>query len=121
MNMNAPSAVPTVPTNHFKRAIQQNKLQIGLFSLLSHHVSAEILAGCGFDWIILDTEHGPNDVLIVLQQLQAMTGGTAQAVVRPAHNDVVLVKRLLDLGVQTLMVPHVQNAEEARQAVASML
>jgi 4-hydroxy-2-oxoheptanedioate aldolase len=111
---------PTVPKNHFKEAIQKNKLQVGLFSLLSHHVSAEILAGCGFDWLILDTEHGPNDVLLVLQQLQAMTGGSAHAVVRPSHNDVVLIKRLLDIGVQTLMVPHVQNAEEARQAVASM-
>ncbi|MDB5801296.1 MAG: 5-keto-4-deoxy-D-glucarate aldolase [Rhodocyclales bacterium] len=117
MNLNM---APTVPKNHFKDAILKNKLQIGLFSLLSHHVSAEILAGCGFDWLILDTEHAPSDVLLVLQQLQAMSGGTAHAVVRPSHNDVVLIKRLLDIGVQTLMVPHVQNAAEARQAVASM-
>lgn len=111
---------PTVPTNYFKHAILKNKLQVGLFSLLSHHVSAEILAGCGFDFIILDTEHAPSDVLLVLQQLQAMGRGNASAIVRPATNDVVLIKRFLDIGVQTLMVPHVQNAEEARQAVASM-
>jgi 4-hydroxy-2-oxoheptanedioate aldolase len=114
------STAPTVPKNFFKHAIQQNKLQVGLFSLLSHHVSAEILAGCGFDFIILDTEHAPSDVLLVLQQLQAMVGGSAHAIVRPATNDIVLIKRLLDIGVQTLMVPHVQNAAEARQAVASM-
>jgi 4-hydroxy-2-oxoheptanedioate aldolase len=114
------STAPTVPKNFFKHAIQSNKLQVGLFSLLSHHVSAEILAGCGFDFIILDTEHAPSDVLLVLQQLQAMAGGSASAIVRPATNDIVLIKRLLDIGVQTLMVPHVQNAAEARQAVASM-
>lgn len=113
-------ATSAVPTNHFKRAVLAQRLQVGLFSLLSDYVSVEILGGCGFDWLILDTEHGPSDVLQVMRQLQAMTGAGAHPVVRPATNDVVLIKRLLDVGVQTLMVPHVQNADEARQAVASM-
>jgi len=109
-----------VPVNPFKRAIHADQLQVGFFSLLSHSISTEVIAGSGFDWIILDTEHGPSDVPIVLQQLHAMRGGTAHAVVRPASNDKVLIKRILDLGVQTLLVPHVDNAEEARAAVAAV-
>jgi 4-hydroxy-2-oxoheptanedioate aldolase len=79
----------------------------------------EVLAGAGFDWLLLDTEHAPADVPVVHAQLQAMTGGTASAVVRPAWNDAVLLKRFLDLGVQNFLVPMVQDAEEARRAVAA--
>jgi 4-hydroxy-2-oxoheptanedioate aldolase len=68
---------------------------------------------------LLDTEHAPNELTMVHQQLQAMTGGTATAVVRPAWNDAVIFKRLLDVGVQSLLVPMVQNAEEAQRAVAA--
>jgi 4-hydroxy-2-oxoheptanedioate aldolase len=78
-----------------------------------------VIAGAGFDWLLLDTEHSPNEVTMVLGQLQAMTGGTATPVVRPAWNDPILFKRFLDIGVQSFLVPWVQNAEEARRAVAS--
>ena len=80
---------------------------------------AEIIGDSGFDWILLDTEHSPNEIPDLVGQLQAMQGGTATPIVRPAWNDVVLIKRCLDIGAQTLLLPYVQNAEEAKRAVAA--
>src|ERR1043166_1547039 len=105
------------PTNSFKQAIRAGRPQIGLWSSLCSNVSAEVIAGAGFDWILLDTEHAPNELPMVLSQLQALVGGTAAPVVRPAWNDLVLLKRLLDAGAQNLLIPYVQTAEEARAAV----
>ena len=108
-----------MPVNRLKRALREGRPQIGLWSTLASPVAAEIVAGSGFDWVLLDTEHAPNDVTNVHRHLQAMQGSAASAVVRPYWNDTVLFKRLLDIGVQTLLVPFVQNAEEARSAVAA--
>src|SRR5438067_6983135 len=108
-----------LPINALKRALCAGRPQIGLWSSLSSHITVEVIAGSGFDWLLLDTEHSPNELTIVHNQLQAMTAGTASAVVRPAWNDAVLFKRLLDVGVQTLLVPFVQTADEARRAVAA--
>lgn len=107
-----------LPVNHFKRAILCGQAQIGLWSHLCSAISTEIVAGSGFDWLLLDMEHSPNELPEVLSQLHAMHGGTASAIVRPPWNDMVTFKRLLDIGVQTLLVPYVQTAEEARQAVS---
>ena len=108
-----------IPRNELKRALREGRPQIGLWSSLSSHITVEVIAGSGFDWLLLDTEHSPNELTMVHSQLQAMTGGSASAVVRPAWNDPVLFKRLLDVGVQTLLVPFVQTADEARRAVAA--
>lgn len=108
-----------VPVNALKRALREGRPQIGLWCSLSSHITIDVLAGSGFDWLLLDTEHSPNDLPMVLSQMQAMTGGTASAVVRPAWNDAVLFKRLLDIGVQSFVVPFVQDAGEARRAVAA--
>jgi 4-hydroxy-2-oxoheptanedioate aldolase len=107
-----------LPNNEFKRALREGRRQVGIWSSLSHHIAAEILAGAGFDWVLLDTEHSPNELPMVHNQLQAMAGGTATPIVRPAWNDMVLVKRYLDVGAQTLLLPYVQNEQEARNAVA---
>jgi 4-hydroxy-2-oxoheptanedioate aldolase len=108
-----------LPPNSFKAALITQKPQIGLWSALCSNIAAEILAGSGFDWIVIDTEHAPNEIPGVLGQLQAMTAGTAEPVVRCAWNDAVLIKRILDLGARSLLVPFVENAEEARRAVAT--
>ncbi len=105
--------------NAFKRAIAAGQLQIGLWSSLCSNIAAEIVSDSGFDWILLDTEHSPNEIPGLLAQLQAVRGGTATPIIRPAWNDAVLAKRCLDIGTQTLLFPYVQNAEEARRAVAS--
>jgi 4-hydroxy-2-oxoheptanedioate aldolase len=107
------------PQNAFKRRLLAKELQIGLWCSLGSNIAAEIVGDSGFDWVLLDTEHAPNEPPDVLAQLQAFAAGTAQVVVRPAWNDAVLIKRLLDIGAQTLLVPFVQNAEEARRAVAA--
>ncbi len=106
-----------LPRNAFKHAIARGELQIGLWCSLCSPITAEIVSHSGFDWLLLDTEHSPNEVPDVLAQLQAMQAGTASAVVRPAWNDMVLIKRFLDIGAQTLLIPFVQTAEEARRAV----
>ena len=105
--------------NPFKQALKSGRLQIGLWHSLSSHLVVEILADSGFDWILLDTEHAPNELPMVLAQLQAMRGGTAHAVVRPAWNDAVIIKRLLDIGAQSLLIPYVETEEEAHRAVIS--
>jgi 4-hydroxy-2-oxoheptanedioate aldolase len=108
-----------MPANRLKRALANREIQIGLWSSLASPIAAEIAGGAGFDWLLIDTEHSPTDLADVHRQLQAMQGSAASAVVRPAWNDPVLFKRLLDLGVQSLLVPFVQNADEARRAVAA--
>src|SRR6266516_1809264 len=108
-----------VSTNPFKEAIRAGRPQIGLWSSLCSNLAAEVIAGAGFDWVLLDTEHAPNELPMVFSQLQALAGGTAAPVVRPAWNDLVLIKRLLDVGAQNLLIPYVQTAEEARAAVAA--
>ncbi|HEY0201337.1 MAG TPA: aldolase/citrate lyase family protein [Burkholderiaceae bacterium] len=111
--------------NHFKQALRQGRPQIGLWSTLPYPYVSELIAGAGYDWVLLDTEHTPSDVPQMLHQLQgvaaAVPGGAqaTAAVVRPAWNDLVLIKRYLDIGAQTLLLPFVQNADEARAAVAA--
>ena len=107
-------------TNAFKKAVREGRPQIGLWASLGSNISTEVIAGAGFDWILIDTEHAPNELPMVFSQLQALVGGTAAPIVRPAWNDMVLMKRLLDVGVQNFLVPYVQTPEEARAAVAAV-
>lgn len=111
--------MPEMQRNAFKHAIAQGRLQIGLWSSLCSNIAAEIISESGFDWILLDTEHSPNEIPDLVSQLQAIQRGTATPIIRPAWNDAVLAKRALDIGAQTLLFPYVQTAEEARRAVAS--
>lgn len=106
-----------LPRNAFKAGLMQGRSQIGLWSAIPDAFVAEALAGSGFDWILLDTEHSPSDVLTVLPQLQALAPYDVSPVVRPATNDPVLIKRFLDIGAQTLLIPYVQTAAEAKAAV----
>jgi 4-hydroxy-2-oxoheptanedioate aldolase len=109
-----------LPINHFKRALAAGRSQIGLWCSLSSHYSAEIVAGAGFDWLLLDTEHSPNDLESLLTQLQAVAAYPSTPVVRVPWNDTVTIKRVLDIGAQTLLIPYVQDADEARAAAAAM-
>ncbi|USE77809.1 aldolase/citrate lyase family protein [Cupriavidus gilardii] len=108
--------------NHFKQALHEQRPQIGLWSTLPFPYVSELIAGSGFDWLMLDTEHTASDPVLMQQQLQAVDAGrtgTTSAVVRPAWNDTVLVKRYLDIGAQSLLFPFVQTPEEAAAAVAA--
>jgi 4-hydroxy-2-oxoheptanedioate aldolase len=106
-----------LPRNAFKQALSRCERQVGLWSGLASSIAAEIVAGAGFDWIVIDGEHGPNDIHSLLPQLQAMRGGTAEPVFRVPWNDAVIIKRALDVGARSLLVPFIQNAAEARRAV----
>ena len=108
-----------LPRNAFKHSLAAGKPQIGLWLSLSSNYTAEVCAGSGFDWLLIDTEHSPNEIDMVLGQLQAVAPYPSHPVVRVAWNDAVIVKRTLDVGAQSLLFPFVQNAEEAAQAVAA--
>ena len=107
------------PINKFKQGLREGRQLVGLWSSLSSAAATEILADSGFDWILIDTEHAPNEPPMVADQLRAASLGSAAPVVRPVWNDQVIIKRLLDVGVQTLLVPYVQSPEEAARAIAS--
>lgn len=108
-----------MPINRFKHALAAGRTQIGLWSNMLHPMALEALAGAEPDWILIDCEHGPGDPNEVLAALQAMQGASVTAVVRPAWNDSVLLKRYLDLGTNAVLIPMVQSAEEAKAAVAA--
>ena len=108
-----------LPQNAFKRALTAGKPQIGLWSSLSSSYTVEVIAGAGFDWLLLDMEHSPNDLESLLAQLQAAAPYASHPVVRVPWNDMVTIKRVLDAGAQSLLVPYVQNAAEAKAAVAN--
>lgn len=113
--------MPT-PVNRFKQAIAQQQAQIGLWVSLGSSYSAEICAGAGFDWLLIDGEHGPNDTLTLLLQLQAIAaypGVHPVARVPMGHGEVgeMLIKQYLDVGAQTLLVPMVDTAEQAAKIV----
>lgn len=107
------------PHNLFKARLAAGERQIGLWCTLSSAYAAEAVAGAEFDWLLFDTEHSPSDLETVLGLLQAVSGYPLSALVRPATNDPVLIKRYLDIGAQTLLIPYVQNAQQAKAAVAA--
>lgn len=107
--------------NLFKAALKSGtRAQIGLWLGLANAYCAEICAGAGFDWLVIDGEHAPNDVRSVLAQLQAVAAYPVHPVVRPVAGDINLIKQLLDIGAQTLLVPMVESAAQAKQLVAAM-
>ncbi len=106
------------PKNTLKRALREGKPQVGLWATLSSNYTAEVIAGAGFDWILIDTEHSPADIECVLGQLQAIAPYPTHPVVRLPWNDMVMVKRFLDIGAQSLLIPQVNTAREAADAVA---
>jgi 4-hydroxy-2-oxoheptanedioate aldolase len=105
--------------NPFKSALAEGRQQIGLWCSLADPFSAELVAGSGFDWLLFDTEHSHAGIRDVLSQLQAVAPYPVSSVVRPPANDPVVIKRFLDIGAQTLLIPQVNTAAEARAAVAA--
>jgi 2-dehydro-3-deoxyglucarate aldolase/4-hydroxy-2-oxoheptanedioate aldolase len=107
-----------LPVNHFKRAIASGKTPIGCWLASGAPSTAEAMGCVGFDFLVVDTEHTPIDTAQMTDILRTIAGTPAQAIVRPPWNDMVMVKRVLDAGAQTLLFPFVQNADEAKRAVA---
>lgn len=108
-----------MPVNAFKQAIKEGRAQIGLWVGLADAYAIEAMAGAGFDWLLIDGEHAPNDLRTVLGQLQAIAAYPTHAIVRPVIGDVPLIKQLLDVGAQTLLVPVVETGEQAATMVVA--
>ncbi|MBC7599871.1 MAG: 2-dehydro-3-deoxyglucarate aldolase [Polaromonas sp.] len=105
--------------NSFKRDLLAGKKLIGCWSSLSNAITTEVLGVAGFDWILLDGEHSPNDVTTFIPQLMALKDSASAPVVRPSSNNEVEIKRLLDAGFYNFLVPFVESAAEAKRAVAA--
>lgn len=109
-----------IPQNSFRDALRAGKPQIGCWVGLASANVAELLATCGFDWLLIDGEHAPNHVPSTLDQLRAMAPYPVQPIVRPVHGEVALVKQYLDIGAQTLLIPMVDTPAQAAQMVRAM-
>ena len=114
----------TLLVNPFKQALAEKRPQIGLWLGLADAYSAEICAGAGFDWLLIDGEHAPNDLRSILSQLQAIAPYASHPIARVpvghGHIGTTLIKQYLDLGVQTLLVPMVDTPEQAAELVRAM-
>lgn len=108
------------PVNGFKAKLARGPTQIGLWLGLTDPVCVEIAAGAGFDWLLLDGEHAPHDIASLLAGLQAMAAYPVQPIVRVPVGDPTAIKRVLDIGAQSVLVPMVESAEQARRLVAAM-
>lgn len=107
------------PKNEFKAHLHRKNMQIGLWLALAEATTAEICADAGFDWLVIDAEHGPNELRDILDQLRVI-GSKSHPVVRIPVNDRAGIKRMLDIGAQTILVPMIETVEEAREAALSM-
>lgn len=103
--------------NNFKQALTERRLQLGLWQALASPVTTELCAGAGFDWLLLDGEHGPSDIPMLLSQLQAVAPFPTHPVGRVPVGEAWIIKQYLDIGFQTLLVPMVETAEQAATLV----
>lgn len=107
------------PINRFKQELLAGRTQIGLWLAMASAYSAEMASHAGFEWLAIDGEHAPNDVQSILGQLQAIQPSASSAVVRLPMGESWLIKQMLDIGAQTLLIPMVESADEARRLVAA--
>lgn len=108
------------PTNALKSALQRGGVQSGLWMTLANGAVAEIAGNAGFDWCLIDGEHGPNTLTTIQSQLQALAGTAAHPVVRVPMGEDWMLKQVLDLGAQTIVVPMVNTPEQAKQIAAAV-
>lgn len=116
--MTQPAPYQSFP-NTFKQQLLAGQRLIGCWCSLASPIATEVLGVAGFDWILLDGEHSPNDALTFVPQLMALKDSRSAPVVRPTSNNTVEIKRLLDVGFYNFLIPMVQSADDAAQAVAA--
>jgi 2-dehydro-3-deoxyglucarate aldolase len=105
--------------NHFRRRVLTGERLIGCWMSFADHLVSEVVGYAGFDWMLLDTEHSPNDFESLINQLQALKDSPSATVVRPDWNEPVRIKRLLDIGFLNFLIPFVESAEQAQAAVSA--
>ncbi|HVK90757.1 MAG TPA: HpcH/HpaI aldolase/citrate lyase family protein [Mycoplana sp.] len=108
------------PKNPFKVALREGRFQLGLWVALGSAYAAEIASGSGYDWLLIDGEHGPSDMPMIGAQIGALRGSKSHPIVRPPMGEAWLLKQLLDQGAQTFLIPMVETAEQARALVRAV-
>lgn len=108
------------PTNPFKAALARGEFQLGCWAGFADPYATEVLASAGFDWLVIDAEHAPNDLRTITAQLQVLEGKHSHPVVRLPIGHDWMIKQVLDAGAQTLLIPMVESAEQARDLVRAM-
>lgn len=108
------------PLNPFKAALRQRQLQLGCWLGLADPYIVEISAGAGFDWLLIDAEHAPNDLRSITAQLQVAAARSSHAVVRPPIGETWVIKQLLDAGAQSLLIPMVETGAQAQELVRAV-
>jgi len=114
------NATQTSVLNPFKAALAAGEPRIGFWLSMADAYLAEVSATAGFHWLLIDNEHAPNDLRTTLAQLQAVAPYGAEPVVRPVSADTATIKRLLDIGARTLLVPMIETADAARAVVSAV-
>lgn len=109
------------PKNTFKQALREKRPQIGFWQALANAYTVEISGDAGYDWLLLDAEHAPNDIPLLVSQLQALKGSLSHPIIRPPIGEAWLIKQLLDIGAQTLLIPMVESGAQAKALVSSVL
>ena len=113
------SAIASPIPNRFRQRLRAGERLIGCWASLSHAISTEVLGTAGFDWLLIDGEHSPNDLQTFIAQLMALKDSASAAVCRPESLNPVLMKRLLDIGFYNFLIPFIETREQAELAVAS--
>ena len=108
------------PKNKLKSALKTGRIQIGCWFNLVDPMGVEIVGRAGFDWVLIDGEHGPNSITNIARQLQALDGLPTSSVVRAPIGDTAIIKQILDAGAQSLLIPMVESADEAQELVAAV-
>lgn len=108
------------PKNTFKSALGENRFQLGLWVALASPYAAEVVSGSGYDWLLIDGEHGPNDIPLLSAQIQAVARSGSHPIVRLPAGETWLIKQILDTGAQTLLIPMVESVEEAQALVKAV-
>lgn len=108
------------PKNAFKAALKAGRPQIGLWLNTGEALPAELAAGAGFDWLVIDAEHGPNDLRSIIDQMRAIAPSASEPVVRPPSGENWFIKQLLDSGARTLLIPMVDTVEQAEALVQAV-
>ena len=108
------------PLNKFKQALQARQPQIGLWLALANSYTAEIAGGVGFDWLLIDGEHAPNDIRSLMEQLQALSGSSSHPIIRLPIGQAWLIKQVLDIGAQTILVPMIETRAQAEALVKAV-
>ncbi len=110
----------SAPENRLKACLANGEATTGLWLSLANNYTAELASYIGFDWLLIDGEHAPNDLRTIMEQLQVLRNSASPVIVRPPIGEVYLIKQLLDMGAQSLLIPMVESGQQAEMLVKAV-